>query len=204
MNIYIEIFGYIGTVLVIVSMMMTSVLKLRVINICGGFISMVYSIIGGAWPVVVMNFCLIVINIFQIIKQFRQKQTFGHITVDENDASLKYFLSYYKNDIEKYFPEYTLKTQENTEIHITYIEGEPAGVLVGTRENNILNIEMDYAAPKYRDFKVAKFLFSQLSEEGITTLTANAEKGQDERYLKRLGFSNDGGIMKKQLEGEKQ
>ena len=73
-NIYLEIFGYIGTALVIVSMMMTSLLKLRIINICGGVISTVYSVFHNAWAVVVMNICLITINIFQIIRELRRRR----------------------------------------------------------------------------------------------------------------------------------
>ena len=52
MNIWLEIFGYIGTALVIVSMMMTSVIKLRIINMCGGAISLIYALLCNAWPVV--------------------------------------------------------------------------------------------------------------------------------------------------------
>lgn len=73
-NIYLEIFGYIGTALVIISMMMTSVLKLRIINVCGGAISAVYSVFYGAWAVVVMNICLIIINIFHIIRELRRRK----------------------------------------------------------------------------------------------------------------------------------
>ena len=73
-NIGLEIFGYIGTALVIISMMMTSVLKLRIINICGGAISAVYSVFYGAWAVVVMNICLIIINTFHIIRELHHRK----------------------------------------------------------------------------------------------------------------------------------
>jgi hypothetical protein len=74
MDIYLEIFGYIGTALVIVSMMMTSMLKLRIINMCGGLISLIYAVLRNTWPVVVLNFCIIGINLFQTIRQLRQKK----------------------------------------------------------------------------------------------------------------------------------
>ena len=74
-DIYLEIFGYIGTALVIISMTMTSMFRFRVINICGGIISAIYSVFYGAWAVVVMNICLIAINIFHIIRElYRRKQ----------------------------------------------------------------------------------------------------------------------------------
>ena len=74
MNIYLEIFGYIGTVLVIVSMMMKSIDKLRAINIAGGTISMIYSVFVNAWPIVVMNACLISINSYHLIKARLEKR----------------------------------------------------------------------------------------------------------------------------------
>ena len=73
-NIYLEIFGYIGTALVIISMMMTSMFRFRVINICGGIISAIYSVFYGAWAVVVMNICLIAVNIFHIIRELYLKR----------------------------------------------------------------------------------------------------------------------------------
>ena len=74
MNIYLEIFGYIGTVLVIVSMMMKSIDKLRAINIAGGAISMIYSVFVNAWPIVVMNACLISINSYHLVKARLEKR----------------------------------------------------------------------------------------------------------------------------------
>jgi len=74
MNIYWEMFGYLGTALVVISMMMTSVTKLRVINVCGSVISAIYAAYGNAWPIVVMNICLIAINLFHLVREFRQKR----------------------------------------------------------------------------------------------------------------------------------
>ena len=73
MNLYLEIFGYIGTILVIISMMMSSIIKLRFINISGSIISTIYSIINGVWPIVVMNICLIIINTYHLIKYYYNK-----------------------------------------------------------------------------------------------------------------------------------
>ena len=77
MNIYLEIFGYIGTALVIISMMMTSMLKLRIINMCGGLIGLIYAILRNTWPVVLMNTCIISINLYRTICQLRQEKKQG-------------------------------------------------------------------------------------------------------------------------------
>lgn len=73
MNIYLEIFGYIGTGLVLLSMMMTSVVKLRLINMAGSLISMIYAIICVTWPVVFLNLGLILINGTQLLRMRKNK-----------------------------------------------------------------------------------------------------------------------------------
>ncbi len=67
-NIYLEIFGYTGTALVVISMMMTSVTKLRIFNMSGSVISAIYAGICGTWPIVVLNISLFLINGFHLIR----------------------------------------------------------------------------------------------------------------------------------------
>ena len=63
-----EIFGYTGTFLVILSMTMTNVNMLRFFNICGSVISAIYAAVCGTWPIVLMNVCLVFINLFHLIR----------------------------------------------------------------------------------------------------------------------------------------
>ena len=199
MNIYFEMIGYLGTALVILSMMMTSVTKLRIVNISGSVISTVYAILVGTYPVVLLNVSLIAINAFQLIRESRHKKNFGHVRVEANDKSLQYFLSYYREDIEKFFPDYRLTAYPSTEVHMVYIGAEPVGVLVGTRAADCFSIELDYAVPKYRDLSVGKFLFSSLKEEGVAMLTAAVGTKVHVDYMKKIGFFDEGGIMTKYL-----
>jgi len=80
MEIFLEIFGYIGTALVILSMTMKSLTKLRIINISGSVISMIYAVIVGTWPIVVMNACLILINSYHLISSYKKKSSEEIIT----------------------------------------------------------------------------------------------------------------------------
>lgn len=73
MRIFHEIFGYVGSGLILLSMMMTSVEKLRWFNISGSMISLIYGAIMGTWPVVFLNVGTITINVVQIIRLHRQK-----------------------------------------------------------------------------------------------------------------------------------
>ena len=83
MNVYLEIFGYTGTALIVISMLMTSVTKLRVVNICGSVISMIYAAHCHTWPIVLLNLTLIVINVCQLIRAYRQ----GKRTATESEKA---------------------------------------------------------------------------------------------------------------------
>ncbi len=69
MNLYLEIFGYFGTLLIIVSMMMSSVTKLRVINMCGSAVSAVYAVLTATYPIVVLNLFLIAVNLYKLLRE---------------------------------------------------------------------------------------------------------------------------------------
>ncbi len=74
MNIYLEIFGYLGTALVLLSMMMTSMKRLRIFNMAGSVISAIYAIAMNTWPVVLLNLGLILINLFQLVREGRNEK----------------------------------------------------------------------------------------------------------------------------------
>ena len=73
MDIFFEILGYIGSGLILISMMMTSVEKLRWFNISGSVISIIYGAVTGAWPMVFLNVGTITINVVQIVRLRRKK-----------------------------------------------------------------------------------------------------------------------------------
>ena len=69
MNVFLEIFGYIGTMLVLISMMMSSLAKLRIINVFGSVISMIYSLLISAYPIVFLNLGISLINVYKLITE---------------------------------------------------------------------------------------------------------------------------------------
>ena len=78
MDVFWEIFGYVGSGLILLlSMMMTSVEKLRWFNMTGALISAIYGAIMGTWPVVLLNIGSIAINLVQIIRLRMKKQQEG-------------------------------------------------------------------------------------------------------------------------------
>jgi hypothetical protein len=63
-----EIFGYIGTVLILLSFLIENVFKLRLVNSIGAIFWMVYGLGIMAMPTIVVNFCVLVIHTIWFIK----------------------------------------------------------------------------------------------------------------------------------------
>lgn len=73
MNIWLEIFGYVGMALVLLSMMMTNTQKLRTINLAGAVVCMIYGALTNTWPTALLNLGLAVIQIIQLIRLKKAK-----------------------------------------------------------------------------------------------------------------------------------
>lgn len=194
---FLEVFGYIGTGLVILSMLMTSVVKLRILNICGSTISMIYAILGDAWPIVVLNGSLILINVIQLVRVHRTKAVFCRVKTTLGDGCAQYFLDQYEEDIRKYFPKTEIKAE--SEAYIAYHGSEMVGLIVGSVKDGRVYIEIDYSTPKYRDLSVSTFLFAKFREDGVEQLCADVSEGERQKYLERMGFTQEGECMVKDL-----
>ena len=61
-KVLIEAIGYTGSALVLVSFLMVSVVKLRIVNTIGSVIFTIYAFIIHSYPTAIMNLCLVMIN----------------------------------------------------------------------------------------------------------------------------------------------
>ena len=75
MNVYLEVFGYIGMALVLVSMMMTSLKWLRVLNMTGALVCAAYGVLTNTWPTAMLNIGILLIQIVQLYRlHFQEKK----------------------------------------------------------------------------------------------------------------------------------
>ena len=93
-KIFIEAFGYLGSALVLVSFLMVSVFKLRVVNSIGSIIFTIYAFIIHSYPTAIMNACLVMINIYYLIKMSRKTdKEYDFVKSDLNDSLLQYTIA---------------------------------------------------------------------------------------------------------------
>lgn len=199
MDLFMTIFGYVGTALVLTSMLMTSVMKLRILNTIGSVISGLYAVYTGTWPVVILNLGLVIINVVQMIRLIKTKVAFRHVQAGAQDTLLNLFLEANKEDIGKYIPNYTYTPGENTQVHMVFDGMEAVGVLIGTAEENTFHAELDYVTPKYRDCSVARFLFDELKQAGFGAVCQNEGAPLHKQYLEKMGFVPQNGTYTKSL-----
>ena len=68
----VEILGYAGTALVILSFLTRSMRRLRLTNTIGSLIITIYSLLIDAWPMVLLNATLAIINGYHYILLLRE------------------------------------------------------------------------------------------------------------------------------------
>ena len=71
---WIELIGILGSVFVLISFLMKDILVIRIINIVGSVIFIVYGIIIGAMATWFVNAALIVVHIIYIIIELKNKK----------------------------------------------------------------------------------------------------------------------------------
>ncbi len=191
MSVY-ELIGYIGSAIVLVSFMMSSVVKLRIINIIGGLISLIYSVLIHAYPTVLLNAALITINLVQLIRVANHSDEYQMVATNVEDSMFRYFVEHYGEDIRQFFPEFDPQVVAD-EIYFVCCNAVPAGLLIARRQSEyVLEILLDYSIPKYRDYSLGQYQFRQLTNKGYHKAVFHGTYEKHTKYLDKMGFIKEG------------
>ena len=195
-----EVFGYIGSALVVVSMLMSSIVKLRVINTVGSVISGVYAVLCGALPLALMNACLIIINGVNLYKLLKTQRPYDLVIGKADDAMVTYFLTHYGDDIKTYFPDFDSKALAGKTAYIVCCEGNQAGIMLGEEKGGEVRVTLDYSIPTYRDSSVGAYLHEKLPSVHVKTLRMDEPITEAHAaYMRRMGYVQEGGEYIKKL-----
>lgn len=196
-KIIIEAVGYAGSALVLISFLMSSVIKLRIVNTLGSLVFAVYALIIRSYPTAIMNFCLVAINIYYLWKLRKSNKEYRLLTMSANDSYVLDFLKINEKDIKAFFPDRASKCAEANRVYMVFHGYDPAGILIGYEEDGVLDIALDYSTPAYRDCSVGKFLMDNL-DHPISLRYKDAEE-KHIAYLKKIGFTENECVWEKQL-----
>lgn len=192
MNIdWLEWFGYIASLIVLVSLTMSSIIKLRLINLLGCTSFALFAFLINSYPTMFMNLGITAINMYYLWKYFKEEEKFKLISVSAKGEYFDYFLSTNRSEVELYAPIEELR-MANTAFFMLR-NNMVAGVLVGNLdEKGVFSILLDYATPEYRDFKLASHFYETNPEiikgRGINSLIGTPKTEAHRGYLLRVGF----------------
>ena len=191
---WLELLGYLASVLVAVSLMMSRILRLRVINLVGSLAFTIYGLLIGAYPVAAVNAFIVLINLWYLSKMLRAKEYFRILEVEPGSKYVKYFLDFHAGDIRRFEPDFTEPPQPGELTFLVLRDLMPAGLFVGTvRGDGTLWVRLDYVIPSFRDFKVGRYVYGECAdffrERGIRRIVSPAGTPTHARYLRKMGFT---------------
>lgn len=193
---WLEMLGYLASVLVAVSLMMSRIVRLRVINLVGSMAFTVYGLLIGAYPVAAVNAFICVINVWYLSKMLRAREFFRILEVEPASKYVRYFLDFHAEDIRRFEPGFDQPPQPGELTFLVLRDLVPAGLFVGRREDDgSLWVRLDYVIPSFRDLKVGRFVYGECAdffrERGIHTIATAPGTDHHAEYLRRMGFTPD-------------
>lgn len=195
-----QLLGYAASVLIATSLLMRSIVRLRILNLAGAATFSLYGFLIGAYPVGVLNLMTATINIVQLIRLRRRAEIFRILEIRTTAPYLQYFLDFQADDIRRFFPAFDPVVADDGRVAWLVLRDlVPAGVLLGKRHGDVLEVELDYVVPQYRDMKVGRFLFHDEADFfrglGIREIVGRGDTDVHAKYLERMGFEKQGNTM---------
>ena len=193
---WVDVVGYVASVLVAASFFMRSLLRLRWVSLAGSLIFMVYAAFIGAWPVLATNAVVAVANIIGLRRELTTAASaITAVPIDPDAPFLTDYLAANGDEIAHSQPAYH-PSEHDTFVRLVNRDGLPAGVLIAEPAGKELLIKLDYVSPAYRDSVNATWLFgpgrSTFTDAGHTRLVAHAHTSVHRHYLEHVGFRSEG------------
>ncbi len=191
-----QVIGYLASVFLGISLFVNNDLKFRYINSMGCSSFIIYGIMIHQWPIIATNAGLFMINMYYLAKIYRTKEDFDILDFKKDYQIIGKFIHFYESDIKGYFPEFSLEDITDNEIcFIVLRDLVIANIFVATlNEDGTAVVKLNYTVPKYRDYKIGKYLFTKekdfLLDKGVKRIFyPKVFNRQHEHFLLKTGFA---------------
>jgi len=195
--------GYLASILLAISLVVTNDIKFRWLNTLGCLSFIAYGILINAFPIILTNTTLLLINVFYLVKIYRTQEDFDVIEFKGEEKLMAKFLTFYRKDINTYFPNFDMARSQANLRFVVIRDIVVANVFVADLlPNGTAVVELNFTVPRYRDFKVGTYLFEKdkqfLASKGVKKIRYEkvANKAHA-KFLQIMGFVKmDGGYVK--------
>ncbi len=194
----VELVGYVASLLVVLSLLMSSVLRLRTISLTGALVFGTYGVLIGSIPVVATNVAILLVNLFHLRRLLRDRSE-GYFEVVDwpvHGVYLPRFLDFHRDDIERFQPDFAGLRDDHTAL-VVLRDAVPVGTFLLRGEGPTATIDLDYVTPAHRDLRPAAQIYDSdgpLCDRGYTRLETTALTDAHRRYLERVGFAPEGDV----------
>lgn len=190
---WLDVVGWLGSALLIYSVMQARVLRFRVLNLAACVVLTGFNAALEIWPMVAMNVALMAINAWHIRALVRTRHDTSSYTVLEvggQDEYLRHVLRVHEADILRFQPDLVWDgTAEGNDAFIVQRGDETVGVVLLHIEGGTATVLLDYVTPRYRDFSPGRFVWRHshlLAGRGVTEVVTSPRMVG--AYYQRLGF----------------
>ncbi len=189
----IEWLGYLASALVLISLSMSSIARLRWFNLAGALCFAVYGAVIEAWPVAVVNTAIAFINVYYLLQLYAKKDYFKLLETRSDNAYLREFLRFHEADISRWYPQFDGKLDDRSLVFLALRNMAVAGVFVGEKtDKKTLKIVVEHVIREYADRKVGRFIYRDCRDEfrqrGIHRLVVDTGIITNENYFRAMGF----------------
>lgn len=192
---YLEWIGYLGSIIVAVSLTMKSMIKLRWYNFIGALIFTIYGFAIGAMPVALVNSFITLIDLYYLYKIYSTSDFFDVLEIGCDDKYFHELVKFYKKPIDLEFPNFKDEQLDEKLVFMILRNMSVASVFVAKLTDGNLVVELDYAVPQYQDFKTGAYLFVKnlqlLRDKGVKCITTFPKSKALEVYYTKMGFIRD-------------
>lgn len=191
-----EAVGWAGSAVVVWSMMQQRILRLRLYNLVGCLVQILYNGVLGVWPLVTLNVVLAAIQVVNLRRLLRGRDDPTSYAVAEVPADgplVAHLLGEHRQDVVRFQPGFE-RPSRDAEAYLVLSGDEVIGcVVVHDAGDGVAQIELDYVTEKYRDFTPGQFVFHRsgvLAARGYRAV-ASAPDTVDP-YYGQIGFERRG------------
>lgn len=191
----ISFLGYLATLFLATSLLVKRALWFRWINLCGNLTFMLYGALIHAFPVLLTNSVLFVINLMQLANLYSRKEHFEFVQIHAGDEIVGSFLGFYRKDLAKYFPDFQFTEDAGRICFMVLRDLTIANLFVARKEEpGTISVEINYTIPQFRDYKVGKFIFDEgsdyLGAHDVHTIHTRSYLAEHTDFLQRMGFTS--------------
>jgi len=200
LDVWLQIIGWVGSALLVFSVLQTKFLRLRILNGIASLVLLIYNAMLGSWPQVAMNAVLVVLQCYYVWKltaDKRKEKAFTFSTPGTGESVVSWFTARHAEDIATFHPGLADRLRDGAISSVIFHDDAAIGLVAFTVDGGDAELIADYVIGSYRDYAPGAFVYSPdgpLAAAGVRTVHIAQPLPAVAEYLRRYGFTGDGDL----------